>query len=171
MKKKNKKTTDVEAGRIAAQRPAPHVAKESPKEVAELDKSSPEQETPKEEAQIQRSSSSDSSSTSSSSSDVPGETNNADEPDEADETEQETNREEAPHQSSDDSSNTTDRARKAIDKADLPTLNSMKDEAEKRVDVLESELTAAKNHLRYIIKRRKIVKARENRDVEMERID
>ena len=72
---------------------------------------------------------------------------------------------------SSDDSITPDRAQKAIDRADLPTLDIMQKAAEKRVDVLESELTAAKNYLRYIIKRRKIVKAKEPRDVEMERVD
>ena len=159
-KRSKEKAARVEAGKIAAQRPTPPTPKEDVKETAEPNKTSPEQETPKEESQAQESSSYDSSSTSSSSSDAPDEPEETEEPDQKEET----------GQSSEDSI-TPDRVQKAIGRADLPTLDIMQRAAEKRVDVLESELTAAKNYLRYIIKRRKIVKAREPRDVEMERVD
>ena len=160
VKKRSKKAARVEAGKIAAQRPTPPMPKEHAKETAEPDKTSPDQETPKEESQAQESSSYYSSSTSSSSSDAPDEPGETEEPHQKEET----------GQSSEDSI-TPDRAQKAIDRADLPTLDIMQKAAEKRVDVLESELTAAKNYLKYIIKRRKIVLAREPRDVEMERVD
>ena len=156
----------MEAGKLAAQRPAPPTPKEDAKKASRSSNDSPEQETPKKESQAQDSSSYDSSSSSSSSSDAPNQQEEAEEPEEP----EEPDRKEETEQSSEES-NTPDLTQKAIDRADLPTLKKMQRAAEKRVDVLESELNTAKNFLRYILKRRKIVKAKEPRDVEMERID
>ena len=152
-KKRSKKAARVEAGVIAAQRPEPPMPKADAKGTTEPDKTSPEQETPKDESQAQESSSSDSSYTSSSSSDEP------DEPDKQEEAGQ-----------SSPESITQSRAQKAIDRADVPTLCILQKAAEERIDVLESELTAARNYLKYIIKRKR-AKTNEPRDVEMERVD
>ena len=159
-KRSKEKTARVEVGKIAAQRPAPPTPKEDARKTAKPSKPSPAKEMPKEKAQAQESSSYDSSSSSSSSSDAPEAPEEEEEPDQKEETEQ-----------SSEESNTPDLTQKAIDKADLPTLHKMQRAAEKRVDVLESELNTAKEFLRYILKHRKIVKAKESRDVEMERVD
>ena len=158
-KRSKEKTARVEAGKIAAQRPSPPTPKEDARKTAKPSKPSPAKEMPKEKEQAQESSSYDSSSSSSSSSDAPEAPEEEEEPDQKEETEQ-----------SSEESNTPDLTQKAIDKADLPTLHKMQRAAEKRVDVLESELSTAKEFLRYILKRRKVVK-KESRDVEMERVD
>ena len=131
---------------MAAQRPVPPSSTEDTGKSAKPSKTSPAKETPKEKEQAQESSSYESSSSSSSSSDAPEAPQEEEEPDQKEETEQ-----------SSEESNTPDLTQKAIDKADLPTLDKMQSAAEKRVGVLESELNTAKGFLKYIIQRRRIV--------------
>ena len=111
-KQSKTKATRVEAGKMAAQRPAPPAPTEDTGKSAKPSKNSPAKETPEEKEQAQESSSYESSSSSSSSSDAPEAPQEEEEPDQKEETEQ-----------SSEESNTPDLTQKAIDKADLPTLN------------------------------------------------
>ena len=103
------KATRVEAGKMAAQRPAPPSSTENTGKSAKPGKASPVKETPKEKEQAQESSSYESSSSSSSSSDAPEAPQEEEEPDQKEETEQ-----------SSDESNTPDLTQKAMTRRTSP---------------------------------------------------
>ena len=155
----DEKTARVKANR-AAQRPVLSAPKEKVNKRGNPNKASPEQETPEEGSQVQEPPSFGSSFSSSSSSDAPDELNKAEEP----------GPKEGTGQSSGESG-LPELAPNTIDRADLPTLTKMQRAAEERVELLESELTVAKNLLQDILTRKKIVKASESRDVELETVD
>lgn len=153
-KKSSKEPAKIEAGAVAAQRPAPPMPTTVPSSrtdapgTGEPSTLSPDHEAQQAQPQAPESSSSDSPYTSSSSSGEPDEV----------------------VQSSPEHTHES-RSRKAIDEADVPTLRILQKEAEDRINVLASELTVARGDLKYITKRLKTANTNESRDVDMEKVD